>query len=89
MTPKSAWTRKSLERSAWAEEFKRDAPVSYATALRYAQEERLEVFVEKTDESGYLQWVIRVLDDPAFWMDAKPTKKAATELCRQMGWKII
>jgi len=82
-------TQKDLERTAWAKEFRRDAPVSYATALRYAQEERLEVFVEKTDESGELQWVIRVLHDPAFWMDAKPTKKAAIEICRQMGWKIV
>jgi hypothetical protein len=55
MTTKSTWTQKDLERTAWAKEFRRDAPVSYATALRYAQEERLEVFVEKTNESGELQ----------------------------------
>jgi hypothetical protein len=79
----------NLEQTPWAKEFKKDAPVSYATAIRYALEDRLEVIIEHTTESGEPQWVIRVLDDPAFWMDAVPTKAAAVQLSREMGWKIV
>lgn len=69
-------------------EFKKDAPVSYAMALHYAQDRLLDVLIERTDETGEQQWVIRVLDDPSVWMDAKATKKAAVELCREMGWEV-
>jgi hypothetical protein len=89
MSTRTVWTKEALGRTHWAAEFKKDAPVSYAMALRYAQELPLEVLVERTDETGDSQWVIRVLDDPSFWMDAKTTRKAAVELCREMGWKIV
>lgn len=62
---------------------------SYATAIRYALENRLEVIIEQTTESGEPQWVIRVLDDPSFWMEAVPTKAAAVQLSQEMGWKIV
>lgn len=88
MSSKVTWTKEALERTAWAAEFRDDAPVSYRTALRYAQQDSLDVLIERTDETGESQWAIRVFDDPSFWMDAKPTKKAAVELCRTMGWKI-
>jgi hypothetical protein len=88
MSSRTVWTTEALERTEWAVGFKKDAPVSYAAALRYAQEQPLKVLVERTDETGEPQWVVRVLDDPSFWMYAKPTKTAAVELCRAMGWKI-
>ena len=47
------------------------------------------MIIELTTESGEPQWVIRVLDDPSFWMDAVPTKAAAVQLSREMGWKIV
>jgi hypothetical protein len=37
----------------------------------------LRVVVNRTDDAGDLM--------PGFWMDAKPTKKAALELCKKMG----
>ena len=89
MTTKPNWTQETLEQTPWANEFKKEAPVSYATAIRYALESRLEVIIEHTTESGEPQWVIRVLDDPSFWMDAVPTKAAAVQLSREMGWKIV
>ena len=87
MSSKTTWTKEALEGTASAE-FREAAPVSYAMALRYAQKNALDVLIESTDEAGESQWVIRVLDDPSFWMDAKTTKKAAVELCRTMGWKV-
>jgi hypothetical protein len=36
MTTKPTWTQESLEKTPWAKEFKKEAPVSYATAVRYA-----------------------------------------------------
>ena len=89
MSTKPTWTQEALEQTSWAKEFKKEAPVSYATAIRYALESRLEVIIEQTTESGKPQWVIRVLDDPSFWMDAVPTKTAAVQLSREMGWKIV
>ena len=78
-----------IEQTAWAKEFKADSPVSYPIALKYAQRPRLEVFIERSDESGEMLWVVRVLEDPSFWMEAKPTKAQATTVCRAMGWKIV
>ncbi|MBU1350537.1 MAG: hypothetical protein KKB95_01440 [Gammaproteobacteria bacterium] len=89
MTTKATWTLETLEQMPWAQAFKKEAPVSYATAMRYALEDRLQVFIEHTTESGEPQWVIRVLDDPSFWMDAVPTKTAAIQISREMGWKIV
>lgn len=88
MSSRTTWTKEALENTAWAAEFKKDAPVSYAMALRYAQQAPLKGLIERTDETGENQWVIRVFDDPSFWMDAKTTKKAAAELFRTMGWKV-
>lgn len=89
MSTNPTWTQETLEQTPWAKEFKKEAPVSYATAIRYALEDSLEVIIEHTTESGEPQWVIRVLDDPSFWMDAVPTKAAAVQLSREMGWKIV
>ena len=89
MSTKPTWTQEALEQTSWAKEFKKEVPVSYATAIRYALESRLEVIIEQTTESGEPQWVIRVLDDPSFWMDAVPTKTAAVQLSREMGWNVV
>lgn len=89
MTSKATWTQETLEQTPWAKEFKKEAPVSYPTAIRYALEGKLEVIIAHTNESGEPQWVIRVLDDPSFWMEAVPTKAAAVQLSREMGWNIV
>lgn len=52
MTAKAIWTQETLEQTLWAQEFKKEAPVSYSTAIRYALEDRLEVFIDQTTESG-------------------------------------
>ena len=89
MTTKPTWKRETLEQTPWAKEFKKEAPVSYATAISYALENRLEVIIDHTTESGEPQWVIRVLGDPSFWMDAVQTKVAPVQICREMGWMIV
>lgn len=89
MVPKPQRTIVEIEQSAWAKDFKVDAPVSYPTALKYAQQDRLEVFIERSVETGEPIWAVRVLDDPAFWMEAKPTKAQATAVCREMGWIVV
>ena len=82
-------TLAALERTEWAKQFKIDSPVSYKAALQYALQDRLSVFIERSLETGEPVWAVRVLDDPAFWMEAKPTKARATAVCREMGWKVI
>lgn len=81
-------TRAKIESTAWAKAFKAGSPVSYQEAIEYAMEDRLEVLVERTNENGLMLWAIRVFDEPDFWMDAKPTKKSAISLCKEMGWKV-
>lgn len=84
-------TRDELEQTEWAKAFKADAPVSYMEALRLAENPHLRVEIYRTDETGELQWAISAVvrgEYTGFWMDAKPTKKEATELCKRTGWKI-
>jgi hypothetical protein len=80
--------REQIESTPWAQAFRLDSPVSYQAAIRYALEPRLEVILDHNNENGEWVWAIRVFDYPEFWMDAVPTKKAARELCRAMGWRI-
>ncbi len=87
-------TRKELERTTWAKEFKREAPESYATAIKIALDPNLRVMVHRVNQSGEKLWVIDTwvlgANDlySSIWMDFRPTKKAALELCKQMGWKV-
>ena len=74
MAIKHNLAREALEQTPWAQAFKKEAPVSYATAIRYALEDKLEVFFAHTTETGEPQWVICVLEDPSFWMDAVPPR---------------
>ena len=89
MNAKNLWSLAELEKTDWAIEFKADSPVSYLTAIKYAQRSKLRVFVEKSDDSGKPQWVARVFDDPEFWMEAKPTKAGIMKVCRTMGWTVV
>jgi hypothetical protein len=82
-------TLAALEKTTWAKEFKADSPVSYKTALQYALQDQLLVLIERSLDTGEPVWAVRVLDDPEFWMEAKPTKAQATTVCRAMGWKIV
>lgn len=81
-------TLAALEKTTWAKEFKADAPVSYKTALQYALQDQLSVLIEHSLETGEPMWAVRVLDDPEFWMEAKPTKAQAMAVCQEMGWTI-
>jgi hypothetical protein len=81
-------TPSKIKITTWAREFKRDCPSSYAMAIDYASQERLEVTVGKSDATGVPLWAVAVADTD-FWMDALPTKKAALALCKQMGWRIV
>ena len=57
---------------------------------RIAKDPTLRVEFVHTDETGEWQWAICASShDPGFWMDARPTKKAALALCREMGWKLL
>lgn len=82
-------TRKGLEATSWAASFRREAPVSYPLALHYAGQDELEAFIDYTDENGSWAWIIRVAEDPGFWMDVKDSRDEAVALCRQMKWLII
>jgi hypothetical protein len=84
-------TTAELEQTAWAKEFAEDSPVSYAEALRLAAEpEGLMSTIEPaTTVLGDPCYAILVADrDPAFWMDHKPTRRAAEALCETMGWRV-
>ena len=79
-----------LEQTPWAKAFRADSPVSYPEAIRLARDPTLRVELTHNNDTGEWKWAIcAVSHDPGFWMDAKPTKKAALELCRTMGWKLF
>lgn len=80
----------ALKRTPWAHKFRADSPVSYPEAIRFALDPSLRVEVEHTNETGEWQWAILAAShDPDFWMAAFPTKKAALELCQEMGWRLL
>lgn len=85
-------TLNQLEATAWAREFKKDAPVSYVEALRYAQKKNFKVYIERSTDTGEDQWVAHATDEEGgpsgFWMDAKKSRKELVGLCREMGWRI-
>lgn len=83
-------TKAELEQTVWAKEFAADSPVSYAEALQLASQAGLQVEVERaTTVLGDPCYAILVADrDPAFWMDHKPTRRAAEALCKTMGWRV-
>lgn len=84
-------TKAELEQTAWAKEFAEDSPVSYPEALLLAAEPGgLRVDVEPaTTVLGDPCFAIVAADrDPPFWMDHKPTRRAAETLCKTMGWRV-
>lgn len=91
MASRKKSTVPDIEKTAWAIEFKADSPVSYAQAIRFAQQDRLEVFVEQSDpvDTGAARWVVRVLDLPDFLMEVKSTKTEALRVCKEMGWRVV
>ena len=83
-------TKAELEQTAWAKEFAEDSPVSYPEALQLAVEPGLRVDVEPaTTVLGDPCYAILVADrEPDFWMDHKPSRRAAEALCKTMGWRV-
>lgn len=89
--PTSPISLSELESSPWATRFKADClPSSYATALRYVADPDFRVEIIYSNERGPWEWaIVAASHDTDFWMDSMPTKKAARELCRVMGWKQL
>ena len=83
--------RNQIETTQWAKAFKMEAPTSYDEAITIASNPDMRFELNQTDEAGEKQWVISPVESrfSGFWMDAKKTKKAAIELCREMGWKVV
>jgi hypothetical protein len=77
-------------KAKWMREFREDSPVSYGEAMRLAANPDLRVEIVHTNETGEWRWAIDAVSHaPGFWMDSRPTKKAAIQLCRDMGWKRL
>lgn len=71
--------------------FAEDSPASYPEALLLAAEPgSLRVDIEPaTTVRGDPCYAILVADrDPDFWMDHKPTRRAAEVLCKAIGWRV-
>lgn len=83
-------SRAQLELTEWATEFREDAPVSYAEALRLASMPGLQVEIEPAKTVMHEPCFAIIVSDhePEFWMSHKPTREAAAALCRQMGWEV-
>lgn len=83
-------TLAQLEQTQWASEFKVDSPVSYREAVQLASHGGLRVDIDRAKTVlGEECFAITVADrTPAFWMDHKPTRKAAEALCQEMGWRV-
>ena len=85
-------TLTEIKRSTWARRFRQSAPVSYARALEYASEPRLQVSIELRKDlcEDKPLWAIVVVEpksgDEDFWMDAFPKKESAVKLCETMRW---
>lgn len=80
-------TKEQIENTKWAKEFKKDDPISYPRAMRYALETPLFVDIYKNRETGILLYSI-VVRDSDFWMESFYTRKEAIKLCSKMGWSI-
>lgn len=83
--------RDLLEQTPWAIAFKADCLTSsYQTALKYALDPTLRVEIIHTNDRGAWEWaIVAASHDTDFWMDTKPTKKSAIDLCRLMKWKQL
>lgn len=80
-----------LEQTPWAIEFKAGCLTSsYEKAIKYALDPNLRVEIIHTNDRGSWEWaIVAASHDTDFWMDTKPTKKAALVLCRLMKWKQL
>lgn len=69
--------------------FKADCPTSYEEANKLAGKVDRVVIEQRDDHSsqGDLLWAIIPECNTDFWLDALPTKKAATAVCREMQWR--
>ena len=87
---KTHLSRKELEATEWAMDFKKNNPAHYGLALLYAQTgpKGLRVVLRWNTETGVLMCAVAVFEDESFWMDSFPNRKSARDLCRKMGWRI-
>lgn len=77
-------------KAKWMREFRKDSPISYGLAAELSSNPDLRVEIIHTNDTGEWQWAIDAASyEPGFWMDTRPTKKAAIQLCRDMGWKRL
>jgi hypothetical protein len=80
-------TRKEIEKTNWARDFKKDSPISYEEAIDIAMIPKLSVTIYRTNENGEWMWAIEPVNVAGFWMDARKTKKESEKLCKEMGWR--
>lgn len=87
----TSMSKSKLEKTSWAREFKKCAPVSYTDALKFALDPSLRVEIVHADVRGEgMEWGITAGDHaPDFLMEICPSKKDALALCREMGWKVL
>ena len=88
-------TKKELEQTKWAHDFKKYCQQEYDLAIAYATNKKLEVCIvdkhqiktKHNDRRVALQVIIegRFID---FWLCTKRNRYLAEELCNEMGWKI-
>lgn len=81
-------TREELEKTPWAISFKKESvPSDYRCAIKYALTKK-RMFIEYSTNLNEPAYAIRIINDPDFLMDAKPTREEAEALCKEMGWEV-
>lgn len=75
-------TKKELEQTEWAKNFKKGCPTSYKKAIDLVT---ITVKILHSNELGEWMWAVVAGED--FWLDAFTTKKEAINLCKEMGWR--
>lgn len=78
-----------IENTLWARRFRKNALYFYESAIKYTNQNDLQVKVELRNDLDYPMWAIVVVDSDDFWMDAFDLKATAVELCRFMKWRIV
>jgi hypothetical protein len=78
---------KSIRRTKWAKEYKRDDAGTYEEAIKLASRPVVEVDILKIVYERQLLWA--VVTDNDFWLDSPSTEKEARALCERMGWQVI
>jgi len=85
-------TKKQLESTKWAKEFKKDCPSCYEEAIKFALDQYQCFNIYHNTELGVPMWSIAAIVLPSstndnFWMASFEVQRDAAALCEKMGWK--